>query len=235
MDDSAYFTSYTLTTVGYGDVSPKTVAGKVGTIVSLWIAMTIVTSCIGMVLVVMRRGDRTRMLEGGVPRPEYGKLAAVVVLLLVCVVIGTAFAMVQEGWTFLDAFYWAMVSVTAVGYGDLSMSKGTHLFCIFYLPIAVSIFGAAAALLVNLLLQIETAKRVHAFVGQGVTEGMIAALDQDKTGSVDKFEFCTYVLVGQGKLTLEDVRSAASLFEKLDKDGNGTIDIEDMKHQQLPV
>ena len=45
----------------------------------------------------------------------------------------------------------------------MATTDPTHVFCIFYLPIAVLATGGAAASLVALLLEIETAKRIKAF------------------------------------------------------------------------
>ena len=128
-----------------------------------------------------------------------------------------------------------MVSVTAVGYGDLPVNPSTRIFCTFYLPIAVSLFGAAAAAMVNLMLELETKRRVDDFVKQGVSREMIMSLDADKTGSIDKYEFAMYVLVGQGKLAQEDVTSVSKLFDSLDKDKSGSIDFKDIPAAPLQV
>lgn len=224
--DTMYFASYTLTTVGYGDVHPVTTAGKIGTIVSLFTGMTIVTSCIGMLMVNMQRRDTDRMHHAE-SAPAYRKLYVHSALLFGVVIFGAIFVGIEERLTVLDSLYWAMVSVTAVGYGEIATSHTTHIFCVFYLPIGVVAFGFSAASLVNVLLQIETNRRVRNFVAQGVTKELIQHLDHDKTGSVDKYEFCTYVLVGQGKLTWEDVHSVNKLFETLDRDKSGHLDMRD--------
>ena len=60
----------------------------------------------------------------------------VTLLVVVYFAVGCAFYMKQEGWTFVDAFYFSMVTMSTVGYGDLSPTKGgskffTILFVIF--------------------------------------------------------------------------------------------------------
>lgn len=43
-----------------------------------------------------------------------------------------------EGWPVLDCFYYSIITITTVGFGDLSpKSEGARIFAIFYLPLAV--------------------------------------------------------------------------------------------------
>ena len=57
--DSFYFTVVTLTTVGYGDISPQTTAGKLFTIAYLLIGIGILVALIGEVAShVMRAGTK---------------------------------------------------------------------------------------------------------------------------------------------------------------------------------
>jgi len=47
--DSLYYVSATLTTVGYGDITPITFAGRLLAIVYMWIGVTIAATAIGLV------------------------------------------------------------------------------------------------------------------------------------------------------------------------------------------
>lgn len=47
--DALYFTMITLTTVGYGDISPQTTAGKLFTIVYIIVGLGIIATFIGLV------------------------------------------------------------------------------------------------------------------------------------------------------------------------------------------
>jgi len=47
--EALYFVSATLTTVGYGDITPVTFAGRLLTVVYMWIGVTVAATAIGLV------------------------------------------------------------------------------------------------------------------------------------------------------------------------------------------
>ena len=73
--------------------------------------------------------------------------------------LGTLFVHFNEGFSWVDSFYWSFVTLSSVGYGDLTTThESTRIFCIFYVFFGVGatasslgrfakVRGAAAALL----------------------------------------------------------------------------------------
>lgn len=71
--DSLYFSVVTLTTVGYGDLSPSTVAGKIFTILYIFVGLGIVLGFVNAVAErsLERRGEiRERRRRRGEDRRE---------------------------------------------------------------------------------------------------------------------------------------------------------------------
>ena len=57
---------------------------------------------------------------------------------------------------------------------------------------------------------------------------MIDKMDEDGDSKVDRYEFCSYMLVNLGKIDQDDVDQVMSLFKHYDLDGSGTITIDDV-------
>ena len=58
-----------------------------------------------------------------------------------------------EGWTFLDALFFSVATISTVGYGDLvPVTVGGRLFCIVYIFVGLGIFVAAASAVAEVLL-----------------------------------------------------------------------------------
>lgn len=64
------------------------------------------------------------------------QLSILIALVLSC----TVFVHLVEGWSWIDAAYFSVASVTTVGYGDLSpQHDATKVFLIFYLPMGIAV------------------------------------------------------------------------------------------------
>jgi len=56
------------------------------------------------------------------------------------IILGTIVYHYLEGWTWVDSFYFSVITLTTVGYGDFSpQTDGGKLFTIFYIVIGIGI------------------------------------------------------------------------------------------------
>ena len=81
-----------------------------------------------------------RALRRSLRDPEFRGLF---VLVLVTLAAGTLFYWRIEGWSLLDAFYFCAITLTTVGYGDLSpQTDAGKLFTVFYLFTGIGLIVA---------------------------------------------------------------------------------------------
>ncbi len=68
------------------------------------------------------------------------KFQALLFLVFVMLTTGTLFYWNVEGWSLLDSLYFSVITLTTVGYGDLSPStSASKVFTIFYIFVGVGI------------------------------------------------------------------------------------------------
>lgn len=58
---------------------------------------------------------------------------------------------------------------------------------------------------------------------------LLKAMDADGSGTVDKIEFLTFELVRKGICQAHEIHTVLALFERLDADGSGVLDVEDIR------
>jgi hypothetical protein len=126
--EGIYYGVVTATTVGYGDYGPTNDNMKGFCI--FYIALALVMA--GTVIEI-----GSRYLEAGqdallnwfddnpddMDEPQEAKLALSILLVAVTILTGALFFQYNEGWTFLDSFYWAFITSATIGYGDMSLTK----------------------------------------------------------------------------------------------------------------
>ncbi|MFT4979827.1 MAG: voltage-gated potassium channel [Myxococcota bacterium] len=89
--------------------------------------------------------------------PDFWALAT---LSATIVCIGAVFFHNQEGLPWIDAFYFCVITLTTVGYGDFSpQTPGGKLFTIFYVIAGLGIVAGLIGTIANLATEIAQEKR----------------------------------------------------------------------------
>ncbi|KAL1521752.1 hypothetical protein AB1Y20_021406 [Prymnesium parvum] len=223
--DALYFCTVALLTVGYGDLAPSTDLSKMFTIVYILLGLSLIATCFGILFA--RLQDK---MESASHAQNF--LSALLAMLL-CIGSGTALVMTTEGWSLLDSIYWSVVTSSSTGFGDLTIENSTtRLLATPYMLISVGCFAASLGRLGSIIMDIETDRAVRAFVARGVFHDMLQEMDGDGSGSIDMCEFLRYMLIKLGKVKDSDIQMIQDMFDKLDTDRSGTLDVHDIRAEQ---
>ncbi|KAF4045351.1 Ion channel [Phytophthora infestans] len=128
-----------------------------------------------------------------------------------------------EGWPVLDCFYYTLITITTVGFGDLSpKSESARIFAIFYLPLAVVTVAHGIGSIVNEL-------SARSVMKTKISMKELLDMDTDGDGKVSQLEYLCYMLVKLNKVDQDDLDGIITQFHKLDRDGSGELDRDDLE------
>jgi len=157
------------------------------------------------------------------------EIPIVTVVLLLSLIIGYT-----ENWSFIKSVYWSVITSTTIGFGDLYPSNpNTELICIFFLPLAVAVFGEILGRIATLTIERRVDALENEYMERDFTIKDLMEMDADKDGKVHRGEFILYSLLAMGKVEQEDVDELKEVFDRLDKDNNGTLDRADILSPNL--
>ena len=88
-----------------------------------------------------------RRLYSGLRRAFHQpEVMGVVQIALALILIATVFYWLVEGWSLLDAFYFSVVTIATVGYGDFSPETALgKIFTVFFIFSGIGIFVVAVS------------------------------------------------------------------------------------------
>lgn len=145
-------------------------------------------------------------------------------ILLLSIVMGH-----QEGWSYVDTFYYAIITTTTVGYGDITpQTQSMRLFAVFFIPLSVAVLASILGRIAGFYMQRQAAKHEKNFLEKELTLADLAAMDADGDGSVSLDEFLSFMLVAMQKVDKEAVDGLIEIFKRLDADGSGTLQKADL-------
>ncbi|XP_057685100.1 potassium channel subfamily K member 6-like [Corythoichthys intestinalis] len=127
LTSAMFFANTLVTTVGYGHTTPLSTAGKIFSIVYALLGvpftMLVLTACVQRLMYPLVAAPLGQLQRCGLEaRPAAGvHFLSLLALVLLCLFAAPAavFSIVEDGWSFLDGFYFCFISLCTIGLGDL--------------------------------------------------------------------------------------------------------------------
>ena len=93
-----------------------------------------------MISIIISIGKFFQSIWKSLKDPEF---RALFISVVVIILTGTIFYTLVEGWNLLDSLYFSVITLTTVGYGDLSPTvPASQVFTIFYILIGIGVLLA---------------------------------------------------------------------------------------------
>lgn len=204
----------TSTTVGFGDLSPVSIAGKAFTFVYALLGTTLiirhVLPWVEAVLVPIRSALESKIelnvdtrnaelslaeVNRQISYPKRYLRACIGPILLFA--IGTVYATFGLKLKVIDSAYWSMITMTTIGFGDITPStQADKLFAIVYLPLVVTAFADALAEIAGI--RVRAAIRDTSGLHESAKDILLEDCKGDPDHKITESEFLINVLVQNG-------------------------------------
>jgi potassium channel subfamily K len=163
-------------------------------------------------------------LMDDIKRVVISELPAILLVAGAALILG-----LRERWSFVSTLYFCIMSATTTGFGDYSpTSQEDKLYCIFFLPLAVAVFGEVLGRIAGVYIQRKVRRAEIKFLHRSVTRCDISRMDTNHDGEVDMLEFLTFMLVALQKVDKASIDDLKTIFRSLDMNGNGVLDKDDL-------
>lgn len=272
--DCFYFCVVTVTTVGYGDITPVKTFSKLYVmyyvVASIALISAMLAHLVGLLFdrqeelllsaivkdrsemnVESEQVEQTEVRDADMDmmesrRPlnvnerildatkwldlsDYYGLGFSLVYLMVILGIGFLVFFTMENLSVVDALYTTLVSATTIGFGDFEPTHDlTKLIITVWLIFSTIAVGKVVADFTDASMKVKQRDVSRRLLTASMDMESFKMLDKDKSGSVDKCEFMTELLVRSGKVDRRDVDTILLRFEQLDKDNSGEISFDDV-------
>jgi len=241
IDESMYFTVVTLTTCGYGDMSPTTKGGRLFTSFFAIFGISILAVVIGVL--------GSNIVEAHIGKIEEKKKVAENVTLgkncegtskkndvvryfiLFLFLFGSArFLFRAENWTIVETIYWMVITSTTIGYGDdYPISDHERLLAVVYILISVGVMGEFLGKISRYVMKQRQTSYLKSIKEHVFNFDDVKLMDADGSGDVSELEYLIFMLKCMDKVDNDLLNDIRSKFKKLDVDGSGAISNANLK------
>jgi potassium channel subfamily K len=256
--DALYFSVVTLTTVGYGDLLPQSDVSRGICMIYAAVGLIffgVVLAQFGQKVVEKQKAvlDNVQLstsnqvienlshdkdeevtksmviLESETITKKIFKILLYRLPLIVMIGIFGIIVGRVEKWSLISSLYFSCMTSTTIGYGDFAPeTKEMKILALFFIPLSVGIVGETLGALANAFVEKETERVEAQYLQRKLTVVDLKKMDTNDDEKVTKVEFIVLMLKVMNKVDSETIERISNAFHRLDKDGNGYLDKEDV-------
>jgi len=242
-----YFLTATITTVGYGEFHPTHEISRFVTCFVIVLGIVVVFGTINgfasdiiaatQSMILEKHLQNKPINEDNINQAQYEKemlerthktkLSFAILILFLPLLFGTFFFHFNEGWTYVQAFYFCVVTSTTVGYGDLTIVyPSSRMAACLYMIVSVIVVAASITTFATMQMEIEAGEKRIQALSKKVDFDLLRKLGKN---GIKKYEFLVEMLLQNEVIDLDrDVDPWLRRFEELDVDKSGKITVADI-------
>ena len=163
---------------------------------------------------------------------QWWSLKFSVAAVLGCVISGAVVMSNWMQWSWITAFYWAMVTSMTVGYGDLSVPNDAwlHWFITFYMLVSTMTVSISLGNVFEVFSAWDKEKKHEVMMKNLSLTAIVNKFTEKADYEVDENEFVLFMLQQtMGLNYTRDVLPFVLKFKELDVTGNGSLNKEDVE------
>lgn len=229
-----YYLIVTLTTVGYGDVSPTTSTSQIVGVFFIFFGIIVIFPILAEAAMkfVEFTDDLAKDWMSVQQTTIKVKLLLAGLYIFISMFVGSLFFGILEArngkWSAMDPIWWTVCTVTTVGYGDLSFQNTleARVFLIFFIPFSVILVGAAINSMSNAYGDYKQELKERRLLST-FNMNLIRKFDTNGNG-VDQSEYVLGMLILMELVDEDKVAIYSAQFDEYDKDKSGTLDSKDL-------